>query len=249
MIGYQDIRFGDKLYIIKNNIKTAQDIDNYFIGLGSEHKDDISNFKGKYFLFPDVSDKYYKYDQDNAKEIYLQLVEKPDNWGDSYNQYYMLNENGNYKNVDKVYVPLMQKPNDWEDNYDSYYVITNEDNVYELNTDPQWPVLPEGAYRYLELVVPPYESGKYFYMAISCGVEVAEKQAIMNTVDMINSWRNCLSNGKLKLLKAPNGQSWVVSISDQTQLNVMWDAKRYPSTIDFNWQEMLDKDKISIIKW
>ena len=31
---------------------------------------------------------------------------------------------------------------------------------------------------------------------------------------LIDEWRNCLSSGKLKLLKSPNGYMWIVAISD-----------------------------------
>ena len=71
----------------------------------------------------------------------------------------------------------------------------------------------------------------------------------MNVNDSLIKWRECLSNGKLKLLKSPNGQSWVASISDKNTLEVQYNAPRYPSTINFTWQEVLDKDQISIIKW
>ena len=42
---------------------------------------------------------------------------------------------------------------------------------------------------------------------------------------------------------------WVVSISDQTSRDVNYNSSSYPTTINFNWQEIMDKDKITIMKW
>jgi hypothetical protein len=78
---------------------------------------------------------------------------------------------------------------------------------------------------------------------------VSRIHTIFNNIDKMNAWRNCLSNGKLKLLKAPNGQKWIVKISDQNTLDIVWNSSQYPATINFKWQEVLDINKISIIKW
>jgi hypothetical protein len=102
---------------------------------------------------------------------------------------------------------------------------------------------------YYKKVIPTYKSGTYYTQVISNGVKVPKTDIIMNTYETMQAWRDCLSNGKFKLLKSPNGQSWVVSISEPTSLSAIWNAKKYPSSIEFNWQEVLDKDKISIIKW
>lgn len=67
--------------------------------------------------------------------------------------------------------------------------------------------------------------------------------------DKIKMWEDFISNKKNKLLKAPNGDMWVVSICDTTQMDVNWNASSYPTTISFNWQEVLDVSKISILKW
>jgi hypothetical protein len=80
-------------------------------------------------------------------------------------------------------------------------------------------------------------------------VSVNSEYRIYTTADKLYAWRDCVSNKKLKLLKAPNGLTWVVSISDQNTLDVNWQSSDFPATINFNWQEVADRKKISIIKW
>lgn len=65
----------------------------------------------------------------------------------------------------------------------------------------------------------------------------------------IKTWEEFVSNKKNKLLKSPNGDMWVVAICDTTQTNTEWRAVGYPTTISFSWQEVLDVNKISILKW
>lgn len=63
------------------------------------------------------------------------------------------------------------------------------------------------------------------------------------------AWKECIFDQKAKLLKSPNGDMWVVSISDQTSRDVNYNSSSYPTTISFNWQEIMDKDKVTIMKW
>jgi hypothetical protein len=72
---------------------------------------------------------------------------------------------------------------------------------------------------------------------------------LINSMEKLRLWRECVSNGKLKLLKAPNGLMWIVNINDQSPIEVTWQSSDYPSVISFNWQEVIDKDQITIIKW
>ena len=58
-----------------------------------------------------------------------------------------------------------------------------------------------------------FKNNYYYYLTINPWVPIQLRYAIVNNIEKMNSWRDCLSNGKLKLLKAPNGQKWVVKIN------------------------------------
>lgn len=267
IVGYQDIKYGDNIFVVdsfiyngeEKIIKDLSDIDLFFCNLKSLYVDADQKFNGQYFIFPAISKEYYQYDTNNAKIVYILQTQKPNQWESDFNQYYYIqDENGaNYILVPPSYNIVNTKPNDWDEKYMTYYVQdissggkgdTVEDIInvnYVLNTNNTF---IENYYYKAE--APNWDdSEKYYIKVICCGTKVKSNNVIMNTFDTLQAWRECLSNGKLKLLKAPNGQSWVVSISDPTQLNIAWQAQKYPASIDFNWQEVLDKNKISIIKW
>ena len=259
MQGYQNIKYGDKVFTVNNlEIKNENDIDLFFCNLKNIYYDADQRFDGQYFMFPAVSKQYYRYDVNSVKIIYVLQTQKPDQWESNFNEYYIWDKhNANYISISPSYSILDKKPSDWDEKYMEYYIQdvpdggigdTTEDIVnvnYILNTDS---VFVENHYYKAE--VPNWsDTEKYYIKAICCGTKVKSHNVFMNTFDTLQAWRDCLSNGKLKLLKAPNGQSWVVTISEPTQLNVEWRAQKYPASIDFSWQEVLDKDKISIIKW
>lgn len=242
-IGYQDIKCGNNVFVI-DDVTNEYDIDLFFIHLNKTYVNAEQLFKQSYFIFPHVSQKYYKYDINCAKVVYVLMSTCPDNWEESFGQYYTLdNESNQYTQVTHTYKCISSKPYNWDEVYQTYYVPLDDD-TYIINTNSEW--IPE---YYYEKTVPIWQNNKYYIQAISTGTLVNESVILMNTYDMLNTWRDCLSNGKLKLLKAPNGQSWVVSISESTQLNISWQSQKYPASIDFSWQEVLDKNKISIIKW
>lgn len=247
IVGCQDIKSSDKLFIIKDNIYNVEDIDKFFINLRNEY-DNIEEFNQAYFLFPTVSDQYYQYNINYGKEVYVPCDDEPNNWEDTFKLYYVLdNNNKTYHNAICEYELLQEKPDNWDNEYYLYYdieVLGDNNWRYVENNNTIWE--PN---KYYKIIAPKWEKSKYYIKAISCGTIVPSKNVIMNTLDTLQAWRNCLSNGKLKLLKSPNGQSWIVSISDQTQLNVAWQAHQFPASIDFSWQEVVDKEKISIIKW
>ena len=81
------------------------------------------------------------------------------------------------------------------------------------------------------------------------GIPVQRIHTIKNDITLLKKWRDFVSNGNSKLLKAPNGQKWIVAISDANTLDVAWHSSQYISTIGFNWQEITDVDNVSIIRW
>lgn len=238
---YQNISYNNKIFTV-NDITNEKDIDLYFYNL--KEKDKIEK---AYFLFPNVSNTYYKYDSNVGKVTYIALSAEPNDWDDTFQYYYVLNNNTKqYVPVDYTYEYMSVKPDDWDTNYRSYYIPTadNNEDIYMPNDSNVW----RDNY-YYQQTIPSWSNNKYYRQVVSCITQVDTTNILMHTFDALREWRSCLSNGKLKLLKAPNGQSWIVSISDATQLTVNWNVCKYPASIDFNWQEVLDKDRISIIKW
>jgi hypothetical protein len=81
------------------------------------------------------------------------------------------------------------------------------------------------------------------------GVAAQRITTIKNDITLLNQWRDFVSNGKEKLLKAPNGQKWIVAISDANTLDVAWHSSQHISTIGFNWQEIANINDVSIMRW
>ena len=79
--------------------------------------------------------------------------------------------------------------------------------------------------------------------------QVRKQYAYYDDDEKMVLWKQFLQDQKVKLLKSPKGDMWIVSISDQTSRDVQYNSVSYPTTISFNWQEIMDKDKISIMSW
>lgn len=79
--------------------------------------------------------------------------------------------------------------------------------------------------------------------------QVRKQYAYYDDDEKMVLWKQFLQDQKVKLLKSPKGDMWVVSISDQTSRDIQYNSTSYPTTISFNWQEVIDKDKISIMSW
>ena len=71
--------------------------------------------------------KIYDYPSASPVEKYKELTEMPDNWFDTYEQYYKL-ENGSYTQNETVYEDYYQQltsqPADWASNYSDYYTMS-----------------------------------------------------------------------------------------------------------------------------
>ena len=77
----------------------------------------------------------YDYPSASPVEKYKELTEMPDNWFDTYEQYYKL-ENGSYTQNETVYEDYYQQltsqPADWASNYSDYYTLKeNSSGVWE----------------------------------------------------------------------------------------------------------------------
>lgn len=79
--------------------------------------------------------------------------------------------------------------------------------------------------------------------------QVRKQYAYYDDDEKMVLWKQFLQDQKVKLLKSPKGDMWIVSVSDQTSRDVQYNSVSYPTTISFNWQEIMDKDKISIMSW
>ena len=258
-VGYQDMRCNANIVTI-HNVRNAEQVKAYFANLSNSYSDASERFAKTYFIFPDYSNDYYEYDINNVEVVYILQTQEPSQWDTMFGAYYTWDADcKEYIPISPSYQRLEGQPDDWNERYAEYYVASIGEGeigdmiddftnlTYTLNTSAVFDTTTQ----YYEAVVPQWNTNEQYYMraAACCGSKVKTDNIIMNTPETLQAWRNCLSNGKLKLLKAPNGQSWIVNISDPTQLNTQWTAKGYPNTIDFNWQEVLDKDKITIIKW
>ena len=61
------------------------------------------------------------------------------------------------------------------------------------------------------------------------------------------AWNEFISNGSLKLLKDIKGNKWVVQVQANPIKQINYQAYGMPTTISFDWVEILDSDTISII--
>ena len=64
----------------------------------------------------------------------------------------------------------------------------------------------------------------------------------------IEDWKYFCYNGNLKLLKNIAGDSWIIQIIDNPSRNIVLATEAPVTTITFSWQEILDKNTISIIE-
>lgn len=65
---------------------------------------------------------------------------------------------------------------------------------------------------------------------------------------LLDEWKNCIANEKIKLLKSPDGNMWIVSISKSNAYTTDWKSSQYPTSIIFSWQEIMDSDQIIVTK-
>lgn len=79
-------------------------------------------------------------------------------------------------------------------------------------------------------------------------VPVDTQYALFTPKRMSDEWRDCVSNGKLKLLKSPDGYTRIVAMSQANNYSVDYKSSQYPMVISFNWQEMMDPDQIIVVK-
>lgn len=79
-------------------------------------------------------------------------------------------------------------------------------------------------------------------------VPVNSQYALFTSKRTIDEWRNFVSNGKLKLLKSPDGYMRIVAMSQANNYSVDYKSGQYPAVISFNWQEMMDSDQIIVAK-
>ena len=66
-------------------------------------------------------------------------------------------------------------------------------------------------------------------------------------VEKYQAWKKFCNDGELKLLRDVKGNSWVVQIVDNPTNSIATNIYSMPTTISFNWKEVLGLDDISII--
>ena len=243
-----------KNIIVINDVYNKEDFNNVFVNKIIDYQ--ITNYDNYYFTFPNYSSKYYEC----KKGITYQIIDSemaPEGWNDQFDLCYVKKTDETYVRAEREYVLVDNiineenveiGPPDFQLNYSQYYIKTN-DQYIQLTEPLKW---DKNIYYTLSQPQPDYQQGKYYRQIIDYNLIEADVQTqykLLNSIDTLNAWRDCVSNGKLKLLKAPNGLKWIVSINDQNSIDINWQSSSYPATINFNWQEVIDKNKISIIKW
>lgn len=239
-----------KNIITINDVQSVEDFNNVFKDIIIDLK--LLNYDNYYFVFPNYSTKYYECKKDI---VYIRLESQttPEQWNHEFSLYYTKISDEQYVNVERQYILVDNiipnsniAPPDFYTNYSQYYIKIDNEYI-QLTQSTEW-----HSGTYYTLSSPDYIPGKYYQQIIDYKLVEKNDQIsykYLNSVETLNAWRECVSNGKLKLLKAPNGLKWIISISDQNSMNINWQASSYPTTITFNWQEVIDKNKISIIKW
>ena len=94
-----------------------------------------------------------------------------------------------------------------------------------------------------------FDKYKEYYYYAGQWYAVKKHFAYYDNDEKMLLWKKFVADQRVKLLKSPKGDMWVVAISDQTSKDVNYNTTSYPTTISFNWQEVIDKDKISIVGW
>lgn len=66
--------------------------------------------------------------------------------------------------------------------------------------------------------------------------------------DMIESWKKFVDDKSLKLLKDRKGQKWIIQILGNSTRKIKDETSNQMTVISFQWQEVTDSNKASIIK-
>ena len=67
-------------------------------------------------------------------------------------------------------------------------------------------------------------------------------------MEKLLSWKAFCNNGNLKLLKDIKGDAWIVQILTSPSRNIAIQSNLQLTTITFEWQEVVNKDEVSIIR-
>ena len=67
-------------------------------------------------------------------------------------------------------------------------------------------------------------------------------------MEKLLSWKAFCNNGNLKLLKDVKGDAWIVQILTSPSRNIAIQSNLQLTTINFEWQEVVNKDEVSIIR-
>lgn len=73
------------------------------------------------------------------------------------------------------------------------------------------------------------------------------KDVYAREVDKLKAWKKFCSNGKTKLLKDVKGNSWIIQIIGNPNNNIDIKSNIQETMISFEWQEIVDINKVSII--
>lgn len=94
-----------------------------------------------------------------------------------------------------------------------------------------------------------FEQADEYYQYISQWNLLQRRFLYNDNQEKMILWQRFIADRKAKLLKSPKGDMWIVAISNQTTRSTNYNSVTYPTTINFDWQEIIDKDKISILSW
>ena len=99
------------------------------------------------------------------------------------------------------------------------------------------------SYKNQECEITQQESIDYRYTE---RINISDKHG--REIEKYQAWKKFCNDGELKLLKDVKGNSWIVQIVDNPNGSIANNSYSMPTTISFNWKEVLNVEDISIIE-
>ena len=253
----------DRLYNLKDFILDARDIDQYTI------MDGIIKVEGDFWVGDNISisinnltlDQEYSISLTNGKGEHLPFYlmffygNGMTSLGD---QEYIPDGQYNFKaNEESACVHIMYR---FPNNYD---FINDLDRPLSATVDLRFDFKPSSlndtvSYQIQDSQSPccqlliPFFTDMFYELEqykISLWNALPYSYMYLSTKEGIEQWRKIMHSGNYKLLKSPNGQSWIVDINNATNFEVNYNSTSYPATINFDWQEVAPIKQNTIVKW
>lgn len=70
-----------------------------------------------------------------------------------------------------------------------------------------------------------------------------------DTINMVKTWREFITQNSVFLLKSQKGDVWIVNIADSPTTSYQEMSKEIPTTFSFSWSECCDLDKVFVVQY